>query len=428
MAQPGKPPPLHVVTPKKQALIKAVGGSPNYMKSTNSSEAKKERTTHKDLESTTESEENKFSSRATDGGALREDGECNSRIETDDNFVMSMEWDKEQFSTSKFDYEAHSPMEIDGEFHFSVEGLLEEPKISLDDSVNSPSKKILVDGVEQEDSEEDSAHNDNFSQVSCALDYEQVSSTEDVFDASAIMEEEEEAQEDLIGIMIIADLAKLQLLEEKVWENEVVETDKMLPGAAKNNGGIQKPENSNLNPAEELPGANDGAGVEKEVAETELFARNQISDSSQNFSRADEFDDEVDNNQYNQKAEAGAVDNNVEERYSIEDIVDESHFLGSQDHLLDGQGQRESTNVVKNTGFSEEGQDRAKECKTPSSMESDEEKNSRMHKSHLVEESTKLEKMEAEGNNGPDVVEIFGTASDISNQELESTSPSQEAK
>ncbi|XVF84090.1 hypothetical protein PTKIN_Ptkin16aG0546800 [Pterospermum kingtungense] len=47
IAQPGKPPPLDVppaaaATPQKKPIIKAIDGSPNYMKSTSSSEAKKE--------------------------------------------------------------------------------------------------------------------------------------------------------------------------------------------------------------------------------------------------------------------------------------------------------------------------------------------------------------------------------------------------
>ncbi|XVE69518.1 hypothetical protein DITRI_Ditri09bG0158500 [Diplodiscus trichospermus] len=46
IAQPGKPPPLHVpaaaATPQKKSMAKAMDGSPNYMKSTSSSEAKKE--------------------------------------------------------------------------------------------------------------------------------------------------------------------------------------------------------------------------------------------------------------------------------------------------------------------------------------------------------------------------------------------------
>ncbi|MBA0781574.1 hypothetical protein Gotri_002484 [Gossypium trilobum] len=44
-AQPGKPPPLNVLpaaTPQNKSVIKAVDGSPNYMKSTSSSKAKKE--------------------------------------------------------------------------------------------------------------------------------------------------------------------------------------------------------------------------------------------------------------------------------------------------------------------------------------------------------------------------------------------------
>ncbi|XP_022747540.1 uncharacterized protein LOC111297167 [Durio zibethinus] len=46
ISQPGKPPPLNVpaaaATPQKKSMIKAIDGSPNYMKSTSSSEAKKE--------------------------------------------------------------------------------------------------------------------------------------------------------------------------------------------------------------------------------------------------------------------------------------------------------------------------------------------------------------------------------------------------
>ncbi|XWS07581.1 hypothetical protein CRYUN_Cryun41cG0001200 [Craigia yunnanensis] len=46
IAQPGKPPPLNVpaaaATPQKKSMIKAIDGSPNYMKSTSSSKAKKE--------------------------------------------------------------------------------------------------------------------------------------------------------------------------------------------------------------------------------------------------------------------------------------------------------------------------------------------------------------------------------------------------
>ncbi|CAK7325048.1 unnamed protein product [Dovyalis caffra] len=47
MSQPGKPPPLNAstteATPQKQLFVKATDGSPNYMKSTSSSEARKER-------------------------------------------------------------------------------------------------------------------------------------------------------------------------------------------------------------------------------------------------------------------------------------------------------------------------------------------------------------------------------------------------
>ncbi|XVF24216.1 hypothetical protein REPUB_Repub13aG0108600 [Reevesia pubescens] len=50
ISQPGKPPPINfpavAVTPPKKSMIKAVDGSPNYMKSTSSSEAKKESSSH----------------------------------------------------------------------------------------------------------------------------------------------------------------------------------------------------------------------------------------------------------------------------------------------------------------------------------------------------------------------------------------------
>ncbi|GLU10591.1 hypothetical protein SLE2022_273840 [Rubroshorea leprosula] len=385
------------------------------------------------------------------------EGECNSSIETEDVIDVGMEWEGEAYSVSESENEAHSLMETDDESHFSIKGL-SGPEISLDGIVNNSSQNILSDGGEQEVFGDDSAQTDNFSQISCTLDHDQVSSTEDVFDVPAM--EKEEAEADLIGIMTIPALTKEQLLEE----NKVMETENQLPREAKSNcateyidgalketnniwlhlldeteqdemnedyHGTQTLENSeadqmeatisNLSPEQELPCVKDGAGMEEEVAEAELLAGNKISNSSQGFSGADEVDHKVDDNQNNLTIEACPVDNNLEESYSTQDTVDESLSAKSQDHLSDCRGQFESTNVVENTGFLEEGQDRTRKYKIPSSMESDEQKNSRMHKSRLAEENIESEKMEVEGNDGLDVAEIFGTASDISNQKSEST-------
>lgn len=266
------------------------------------------------------------------------EGECCSSAETDDTIAVGMEWEEDEFCASESEDEAGFLMEIDDELHFYIQN-----------------EKILIDREEQEVFEDD----DKLSQVSCSLDYDQGSFTEDV-----LAKTEEEAEAGFIGVMIIPVSTKEQLPEEKVQESEIFEADSKLPGEADQIETID-----NLGPEQD------------EVTEAETLAEEQMTDSC----GAEEVDDNVDDEQNNQRAEACQDDSNLEE-----------------DSNQDGLGP-DTTNEVQ-------------ERKISSSIDSEEQKDPIMLRSHLAEAFAEAEQMEVEGNDGSDATGVLTAASDSSNQ------------
>ncbi|XWS74739.1 hypothetical protein CRYUN_Cryun01aG0023500 [Craigia yunnanensis] len=378
--------------------------------------------------------------------------------------VIDMEWE-EWLSASEPGDEAHSSMESDDESDLNIgdsseshrNNLRDEFVISSDESDSNIAEEILAYEAEQV-FEEDTACIDTCSQVSETLCYNQVSSTEEMFEVLVAMEEEveeENTETDLIGIVTTP------FSREKFYEEPTSGKEKMLengvPGTVNEvseaDSPLKVPENScsidlkdevfesteqfqlhsfdkleqdetnedynviqklgdseadqivtisDFCPEKEFP-----SGEAGKVADAKLLIG--IHDSSHILPGADEDDNnEVEDNQNNQLCE---VNNAIDERFSTQDTVDESHFAESQDHLSDCQ--HENTHVVDNQSVLEEDQDEAK-FKVPTSMDSEEHNSSRMHETSLAEGSEEVGKMELEDNGTPglDVAETFPVESD----------------
>ncbi|XVE99850.1 hypothetical protein REPUB_Repub03eG0237100 [Reevesia pubescens] len=370
--------------------------------------------------------------------------------------VIDMEWEEWQFSASEPGYVAYSSMASDDEPDLNIgdssesdtNNLQDEYVIGSDESDSNISEEILADRAEKV-FEEDTACINTCSQVSETLCYDQVSTTEEMFEVLVAMEEKEEeenAQTDLIGI-ITTPSSREELCEEptsgkeKVLENgvlitvnEVSEADSPLEvpensctidlkdeafepteqfqlqsfdeldqdETNEDYNEIQKPGDSEADqtvtisdicPEKDLP-----SGEVGKVADAKLLIG--IHDSSHVLSGADE-DDKVEDSQNNQL---------IDESFSTRDTVDESPFAASQDHLSDGQ--HDNTHV-DNQSVLEEDQDEAK-FKVPISMDSEEQNNSRMQKTSLAEGSEEFGKMELEDNatSGLGVAETFPAAND----------------
>ncbi|XWS56795.1 hypothetical protein CRYUN_Cryun09bG0116400 [Craigia yunnanensis] len=383
--------------------------------------------------------------------------------------VIDMEWEEWGISTLEPGDEAHSSIESDLNIGDSSEGdrnnLHDEFVISSDESDSKIAEEILVDGAEQQVFEEDTACIDTCSQVSETLCYEQVSSTEEMFEVLVAMEEEEEEENteiDFIGIVATPSSTE-ELDEEPIpgkekmqkngvpgTVNEVSEADSPLEipensctidfkdealesteqfqlhsfdkleqdETNEDYNIIQEPGDSEADqkvtmcdfcPEKEVPSGEAGDKMEAgKVADAELLIGIQISDSSHVLSGASEDVNEVEDNQNNQLCE----DNNaIDDNFSSQYAVDESLFAESRDHLSDGQ--HENTNVVDNQSVLEKDQDGAK-FKFPTSMDSEEQNSSRMHKTSLAEGIEEVGKMELEENATPglDVAETSPAASD----------------
>ncbi|KAK6227723.1 Calmodulin-binding domain [Theobroma cacao] len=370
---------------------------------------------------------------------------CLATIDIDHTMfeVIDMEWEECQFSASEPDDEALCSMETDYKSDPNTgdsserdrNNLHDEHVISLDEKDSNITEEILADGAEQQDFEEDTARIDTCSQVSETLCYDQVSSAEEMFEVLVTMEEEEKkenAEVDLTGI-VATPSATEELHEggkEKILENgfpgtvnEVSEADPRLEvpensctidvkeealesteqfqlrsfdkleqdEASEDYNVTQETGDSEANqtvtvsdfsPEKELPSGEAGDGMEAgKIADAELLIGIQISDSSHVLSGADEDDEEIGDIQNNQLCE---VNNAIDESFSTQDTVDESLFAESQDHPSDSQ--HENTNVVDSKSILEEDQDEAK-FKVPTSMDSEEQNSSRMHKTSLAEGS-----------------------------------------
>ncbi|XP_022764939.1 uncharacterized protein LOC111310080 [Durio zibethinus] len=390
--------------------------------------------------------------------------------------VIDMEWEEWPFSASEPGDEAHSSMDSDDECDLNIgdsseshtSNLREEFVVGSGEGDSNISEEILADG--EEVFEEDAACIDSCSQVSETLCYDQASSAEEMFEVLVAMEEEEKEEEeeedaeiDFKGIDASPSSTEelyeepTSLFKEKMLENgvpgtvnEVSEADSPLEVPEdsctidlkdeafeateqfqlhlfdkleldeinEDYNVIQKPEDSEADqtvtigdfcPQKEVPCGEAGDKMEAgKVADAELLIGIQISDSSHVLSGLDEDGIEVEDNRNNKLCE---VNNTIDESFSIQDIVNESLLSESQDHLSDGK--HKNTDVVDNQRTLEEDHDEAK-LKFPTSMDSEEQNSSRMHKTSLDEGIKEVGKMElVDGaSTGLDVAETFPAASD----------------
>ncbi|XVF24217.1 hypothetical protein REPUB_Repub13aG0108700 [Reevesia pubescens] len=301
--------------------------------------------------------------------------ECISTVDVDHTMfeVIDMEWEW-GFSASEPGDEAHSSMESDDESDLSIgdssesdrNNMHDEFVISSDESESNITEEVLADGAEQQVFEEDTVCIDTCSQVNETSCYNQVSSTEEMFEVLVAMEEEN-AEIDLLGTLATTSSTE-ELHEEPTLGkengvpgtvNEVFEADYPLEvpenrctkkdeafesteqfqlhsfdGLEQDETNedyhvIQKPGDSEADqtvtisdfcPEKELPSGEAGDKMKAgKVADAELLIG--IHDSSHVLPWADEDDNEVKDNQNNQLCE---VNNAIEESSSTQDTVGEN--------------------------------------------------------------------------------------------------------
>ncbi|KAJ6944471.1 calmodulin binding protein PICBP isoform X1 [Populus alba x Populus x berolinensis] len=288
-------------------------------------------------------------------------------------------------------------------------------------------------------------------QVAGNLAYDQPSAAEDAFEAPKTEEKDEEAGRDLIDAVATSSPIRESIVEpigarENIQENN--ETDKSL-GDGENgctadisaealNGHQEdkslQAENAAIRPhisekrdligtnkedeidqlievgennqefaTAEFPDGEAGDATEdqEQVANAELQFEIHVSDSSQNFSEADQDD-----------AELNAGGNHMttsEEDSSSQDLVDDTTPTEPLDHQLDEQD--ETNNVLENENLFEEDKDEAKKIEILTAMDFEAPSNSRTHKINSTGDDTgEVEKMEVEVCHESDTAETFLSA------------------
>ncbi|TYH19675.1 hypothetical protein ES288_A05G370500v1 [Gossypium darwinii] len=358
--------------------------------------------------------------------------ESASRVDVDHAMfeVIDLEWEKWQFSASEPDYEAHSSMESDLDTGDSSEShrdnLCDEILINSDESNSNTAKEVSADRAEQAFEE--------------TLSYNQVSSTEDMLEVSAM--EEEYTETDLIGIFTTASSRK-KLHEEPTPGKEKM-LDNGVPGTV-----------NDVSEALEVPEKSSTIDLNEEVFEStkqfQLHSFNKLKQDETNedynivWKPGDTEGDQIDTSgdfcpenklpsgETGDKTEAEKVayselligflglshvlpraddDFEVEdnERFSTRDTALESLFSQSQDHL--SESQHKNVHVIDNQSALEEDQEEAK-LKVPTSMDPEEHNGSRMHKTRLADGS-EVGKMEFKDSAtaGLDVAETYPAAND----------------
>lgn len=155
---------------------------------------------------------------------------------------------------------------------------------------------------------------------------------------------------------------------------------------------------------QELPLGEDG-----DATEDQEQAAIQVSDPSQSFSEADRDDGEINDNQIHITIEAPQLDEIAEDSNCSQDSVNKSGSSEPDNHQLDGH--HKSANVLESQNLMEEDQDAAKKYKIPTSVDSEQQSDSRMYKISSPGKNTgQVKKMEEEVCTKSDTGETFLTA------------------